>query len=57
MVRSEVGGVGVWIGGDVLGLRWWSVVVYGSVRWPEMWTASCGAIVSMLVMLYLAVVP
>ena len=55
LVRSEVGGVGVGIGDGVLGSRWWLVVVYWSVGWLEMWAASCGAIVSMLVMLYLAV--
>ena len=54
LVRSEVGGVGVWIGDGVLGSRWWLVVAYWSVGWLEMWAASCGAIVSMLVMLYLA---
>ena len=55
LVRSEVGGIGVWIGDGVLGSRWWLVVAYWSVGWLEMWAASCGAIVSMLVMLYLAV--
>ena len=55
MVRSEVGGVGIWIGDGVLGPRWWLVVAYWSVGWLEMWAASCGAIVSLLVMLYLAV--
>ena len=54
MERSEVGGVGIWIEDGVLGPQWWLVVAYWGVGWLEMWAASCGAIVSLLVMLYLA---
>ena len=36
MVRSEAGGVVIWIGDGVLGLRWWLVVAYWSVGWLEM---------------------
>ena len=55
MMRSGVDGDGGWFGDDVLGTHWWSLMVCGSVGRLAMWAASCGAIVSMLVMLYLAV--
>ena len=36
LARSEVGGIGVWIGDGVLGSRWWLVVAYWGVGWLEM---------------------
>ena len=55
MMMSGVDGDGICFGDAVPGTHWCSLMVCGSVGRLAMCAASCGAIVSMLVMLYLAV--